>query len=205
MLTYLLCLTVQGGKNRRRGKNENDAQKRELELADEEQSMFLVSIAIESIFLFSSNDSPHLLSPEYAQVEKATGSGRLEIQVFRRDENSSSWAKETRIGLIRGSLRKKVWIGTGDIVLVATRDYQEDKLDVVHKYFPEEVQDLKSRGLLPADAGITVKDGGDDNAKESNMVADSHAAWEFGAVDQDVDGLAGGNVNEKDKLVIDDI
>jgi len=165
-----------GGKNRRRGKNENDAQKRELELADEEQ--------------------------KYAQVEKATGSGRLEIQVFHRDENTNAWVKETKIGLIRGSLRKKVWIGTGDIVLVAERDYQEDKLDVVHKYFPEEVQELKSRTLLPPDAGITARDGVEDSARGNELLTDAQAAWEFGAVDQDDENE---NATGADKLVIDDI
>lgn len=161
-----------GGKNRRRGKNENDPMKRDIFYADEEQ--------------------------KYAQVEKATGSGRLEIQVFRFENNS--WAKDVRVGLIRGSLRKKVWIGTGDIILVATREYQEDMLDVVHKYFPEEVQDLKSKGLVPPDAGMTVRDGVDDMAKAEQM-NDAQAAWEFGAIEQDENEELG----KEERIDIDEI
>jgi translation initiation factor 1A len=48
--------TTQGGKNRRRGKNENDNEKRELVFKEEGQ--------------------------EYAQVVKMLGNGRLEAQCF---------------------------------------------------------------------------------------------------------------------------
>ncbi|CAB1107979.1 unnamed protein product [Ectocarpus sp. CCAP 1310/34] len=33
----------------------------------------------------------------------------------------------TRLGHIRGKMRKKVWVSAGDIVLVGKRDYQDDK------------------------------------------------------------------------------
>ncbi len=34
----------------------------------------------------------------------------------------------TRLGHIRGKMRKKVWVSAGDIVLVGKRDYQDDKV-----------------------------------------------------------------------------
>lgn len=36
----------------------------------------------------------------------------------------------TRLGHIRGKMRKKVWVSAGDIVLVGKRDYQDDKASV---------------------------------------------------------------------------
>ena len=43
---------------------------------------------------------------------------------------------------IRGKLRKKVWISTGDIVLLGLRDFQDAKCDVILRYTPEEARQL---------------------------------------------------------------
>lgn len=43
----------------------------------------------------------------------------------------------------------QVWIQTNDIVLVALRDFQDDKCDVILKYFPEEVKQLKNSNEIP--------------------------------------------------------
>lgn len=87
-----------GGKNRRRGKNENDVMKRELIKKDD------------------SNQA-------YAQVLKMLGNGRLTAFCFDG---------KARLCHIRGKLRKKVWINVGDIILVGLRDYQDDKVRVIH-------------------------------------------------------------------------
>ena len=55
----------------------------------------------------------------YAQVLKMLGNGRLNAFCFDGKE---------RLCHIRGKLRKKVWINTGDIILVGLRDYQDDKV-----------------------------------------------------------------------------
>jgi initiation factor 1A len=55
----------------------------------------------------------------YAQVIKMLGNGRLTAQCFDGKE---------RLCHIRGKLRKKVWINTGDIILVGLRGYQEGKV-----------------------------------------------------------------------------
>ena len=49
------------------------------------------------------------------------------------------------IGIIRGSLRKftkRILIEVGDIVVVSKRDFQDNKVDIVHKYNPEQVNIL---------------------------------------------------------------
>lgn len=47
------------------------------------------------------------------------GNGRVEATCFDG---------KTRICHIRGKLRKKVWIGPGDFILIGLRDYQDDKV-----------------------------------------------------------------------------
>merc|ERR1719430_539623 len=54
-----------------------------------------------------------------------------------------------RLCHIRGKMRKKVWVGQGDIILVGLRDYQDAKADVILKYMPDEARNLKSYGEFP--------------------------------------------------------
>jgi translation initiation factor 1A len=49
------------------------------------------------------------------------------------------------IGIIRGSLRrfnKRVLIENGDIVVVSKRDFQDNKVDIVHKFNLDQCQSL---------------------------------------------------------------
>ncbi|RSH87667.1 Translation initiation factor 1A [Apiotrichum porosum] len=115
----------QGGKNRRRGKNDGDDDKRELVFKEDGQ--------------------------EYAQVVKMLGNGRLEAKC--QDG-------ETRLGQIRGQMRKKVWITQGDIILLSLRDFQDDKADVIHRYTPDEARSLKTYGELKSD--FQINEGGEE-------------------------------------------
>merc|ERR1719309_1283640 len=56
---------------------------------------------------------------------------------------------EKRLCHIRGKLRKKVWINSGDIILLGLRDYQDNKADVILKYTNDEARNLKAYGELP--------------------------------------------------------
>lgn len=69
--------------------------------------------------------------PEYAQVLRMLGNGRLEAQCFDG---------EKRLALIRGKMRKKVWINSGDIILLSLREFQDEKADVIQKYTPDEAR-----------------------------------------------------------------
>lgn len=53
------------------------------------------------------------------QVIRMLGHGRAECYCYDG---------VTRLGHIRGKMRKKVWVSAGDIVLVGKRDYQDDKV-----------------------------------------------------------------------------
>ena len=87
--------------------------------------------------------------PEYAQVIKMLGNGRLEALCFDG---------EKRLAHIRGKLRKKVWINQGDIILLSLRDYQDEKGDVILKYSADEARSLKAYGELPETAKINETD-----------------------------------------------
>ena len=80
---------------------------------------------------------------EYAFVQDLMGNGRL--KAFCMDE-------KIRVGRIRGSMRKfkqKIIINRGDIILISKRDYEDDKVDVIHKYSFEEVTKLIKNREIP--------------------------------------------------------
>mmetsp|Transcript_13993 Transcript_13993/g.35925 ORF Transcript_13993/g.35925 Transcript_13993/m.35925 type:complete len:141 (+) Transcript_13993:139-561(+) len=121
-----------GGKNRRRGKNEND-EKRELVFKEDGQ--------------------------EYAQVLRMLGNGRLEAQCIDGVK---------RLCHIRGKMRKKVWVNTGDIILVGLRDYQDEKADVILKFMADEARSLKAYGELPENIRVNETDTFDDEETNEN-------------------------------------
>ena len=54
----------------------------------------------------------------------------------------------------------------GDIVLLALRDYQDDKSDIIGKYSPDEARELKKRGELPATVRVNDIGGLDEAAAD---------------------------------------
>jgi translation initiation factor 1A len=112
---------------------------------------------------------------DYAQVLRLLGDSRLEVQCMDTVK---------RMAHIRGTMRKKVWIAMGDVVLVALREYESDKCDIILKYTEDEVRKLKSLGEIPAtiklpenenkekDDGyedIVFERGDDDDSDEDNV------------------------------------
>jgi len=82
---------------------------------------------------------------EYAQVIKMLGNGRVEAQCYDGVK---------RLGIIRGSMRKRVWINVGDIILVSLRYFQDKKADIIGKYTLAEARNLKMLGELPTTARV---------------------------------------------------
>ena len=77
---------------------------------------------------------------EYCQVVKLLGNCRLEGNCFDG---------KTRLCHICGSMRKKVWLSSGDIVLISLREFEDTKCDVIYKYTTKEARALKNYGELP--------------------------------------------------------
>jgi len=76
------------------------------------------------------------IDQEYAIVQELLGNGRLRVMCV--DEIP-------RIARIRGNMRKsthKVIIEKGDLILISRRDFEEDKVDVIHKYTHEEASSI---------------------------------------------------------------
>ena len=111
-----------GGKKKRRGKSDANFVTRELIKKDSDDQ-------------------------EYAQVVKLLGNARLEAKCFKKKDGEFS--SKTRICLIRGKMRKRVWIATNDLILVSLRDFDDDKGDVIHKYEENEIKKLIKQGQLP--------------------------------------------------------
>jgi len=76
---------------------------------------------------------------EYAQVARMLGNGRLEAVCVDGKK---------RLCIIRGKMRKHVWIHPGDTILISLREYQDGKGDVIHKYTPVEARELKKMGVV---------------------------------------------------------
>lgn len=145
------CSLGKGGKNRRRGKNENEAEKRELIFKEDGQ--------------------------EYAQVTKMLGNGRLEAMCFDGIKRLCHIRGKLRKKVSPFSMSLlpclilifiQVWINQGDIILVGLRDYQDAKADVILKYNADEARNLKTYGEIPDSVKVTdtvnfVDDGLDDD------------------------------------------
>ena len=76
----------------------------------------------------------------YAYVKENNGSGHFRVLCTDGLE---------RMGVLRGSMRKRVWVRKGDIVLVTLRDFEDSKADIVHKYNGAEVSRLSNMGEVP--------------------------------------------------------
>ena len=87
---------------------------------------------------------------EYGQVLRLLGDSRLEV-------NCMDGVK--RIGHIRGKMKKRVWIASGDVVLVSLREFENEKCDVVEKYSEDEVRKLKKAGEIPESINLPDAEG----------------------------------------------
>lgn len=111
-----------GGKKAKRGKHEN-VSKREM------------------IFKEESGQA-------YAIIEKMLGNGRVYLSYFMNDEEDNM-RKYDALGIIRGSMKKRVWISPNDIVLISIRDFEKEKVDILHKYENDEVHTLVNIKEIP--------------------------------------------------------
>jgi len=98
---------------------------------------------------------------EYAQVVNAKGNGRFEL-------NCCDGGK-TRMGMICGTMRKRVWVNRSDLVLISLWEGMTDdtKCSIIHKYTEDEAKQLKKEGELPGNFNLNL-DELDNNSDEDN-------------------------------------
>lgn len=87
----------------------------------------------------------------YALVQETLGNGRFRLGFGDGVE---------RLGVLRGSMRRRVWVRRGDLVLAVLRSYQDAKSDVVHRYSEAEANRLESCGELSSSLLSLYKSGG---------------------------------------------
>jgi len=81
---------------------------------------------------------------EYGIISNIIGGGKFNVLCY---DNKLTTTKRTC--LVRGSMRKKIWLNTGDIILIALRDF--GKLhDIINKYNTDEIITLKNLNLIPS-------------------------------------------------------
>ena len=98
---------------------------------------------------------------EYGQILNKLGDKRFIVKCFDGVE---------RIGKVRGKMHKKVWIDENDIVLVALRpdcNTIDNKADIIAKYSPEEIKDLKKSGHIQK--SIDMSNAFNTNIQTNNM------------------------------------
>lgn len=81
---------------------------------------------------------------DYAQITDKLGNGHFRCLCLQDGE--------IRLGTIRGKIRRlSHHMNQGDYVIISYRDFQDDKVDILHLFKHEEVRELRKKGLIPDD------------------------------------------------------
>ena len=92
---------------------------------------------------FQSETETHVefkdIGQEYAKVLERKGGNVVTLKLT--DEREV-------LGIIRGRMKRKVWIGSGDIVLVSLREFQTNKVDILSKYSDKHIRKLVQYGEI---------------------------------------------------------
>lgn len=101
------------------------------------------------------------------------------------------------IGIIRGSMRKfnkRILIENGDIIVISKREYQKDKVDIVHKFNSEQCQNLiKSDSLSKTLIGYYHKQADYNEEQKKKTSSDDYNDCIYFEDDSDT-----GNADEED-------
>lgn len=100
----------------------------------------------------------------YGIIIKTLGNNRFEVKCLDKENE-----EKTRLCNIRGKMRRREWISTGDVVLVSLRDFQDDKADIIMKYLPYEVRKLREYKEIHQDVKIASFTGVVDNDVDNDI------------------------------------
>jgi translation initiation factor IF-1 len=94
---------------------------------------------------------------EYGKIDKMLGDGRFNVILCTGESMVSILAKRFRRKSKKGGRNpgEKVFIGSGDVVLVAFRSF-ENKCDIIYKYEKNEVARLVNMSELPSNFSTTM-------------------------------------------------
>lgn len=77
---------------------------------------------------------------EYVVMIKMLGDRRIMVRLPDTSE---------KLAIIPGRFRKRCWMKAGDVLLASYREFQANKLDIVHKYTPDEARQLVGYKEIP--------------------------------------------------------
>jgi hypothetical protein len=86
-------------------------------------------------------------------------------------------------------MRKKIWMTAGDIVLVALREYEKDKCDIILKYTQDEIMKLKKAKEIPE--SLKVNEESNPKDKEGLIEFERRNEEEVDEGEESDDGLEG--------------
>ena len=102
-------------------------------------------------------DEKNIIKPtelqEYGIITKVCGNSRMLVDCLscKKQENSDENVIKNRMSTIRGKLKKRAWMNVGDVVIVALRDFNDDRGDIVHKYSSNQANFLRKNKYIPFD------------------------------------------------------
>ncbi len=77
---------------------------------------------------------------EYVLMTKMLGDRRIMVRLPDTTE---------KLAIIPGRFRKRCWMKKGDVLLASYREFQDNKMDIVHKYTPDEARQLVGYKEIP--------------------------------------------------------
>jgi translation initiation factor 1A len=115
---------------------------------------------------------------EYGQVIKVKGNGRFDVMCCDG---------LTRIGILRGKLRKRQWIHNMDMVLVSLWEFEDDKCSIIHSYEVSEINKLKELKQIPSNFKIKNDEEFDDSKGTFNDYPQTSSSSDTESDDDDID------------------
>ena len=92
--------------------------------------------------------SPFFFFIDYAIVTRALGDCRFNVYCIR-DEME-------RMGIVPGRMRRRVYVHVGNLVLISRREFETDKVDIVHKYSDSEGRQLQVYDEIPSSIRLNM-------------------------------------------------
>lgn len=99
---------------------------------------------------------------EYGKISKLLGDRRVRVILIDTSEI---------LGIIPGRFRRRCWMRDGDIILVSRRDFQADRVDILHKYTDSEARQLAKMSEIPPFflSGVTPEVGSSGNIQDEEL------------------------------------
>ena len=144
---------------------------------------------------------------EFALVNKLLGNSRVTVTYIKDNQSAIN-----AMGVISGKLRKrKQWVIAGNFVIISERDFEKDKVDVIHVYKEYEMNELKRRGLinkklvnLSNSIGTTASKGEDNGDHEFSEFVETEPVSDVDPRKKQENKFRGANITVQDFGIISD-